>query len=940
MSQSKRHLRQYGLLLLFLLLAFGLRLYQLDGQSFWSDEGLSLYRAQQATSDVWRNLITIDDIDTRDTNPPFYFLLLHLWRQATGDSMLTLRYLGVLLALPSVPLIYLMGKQIASVRVGLLAGLLLAISPFHVWQSQVLRNYGLLITLNLFCVYALWRLINNWQSKSRYWPWLLLWLGSVLAGIYTHYFGFFILAYTLLALAWTGWQHWGGWHLLRRRGVWLVFLASFVLLLPVIPIALERFAAGQQIDFHWVPIHVVAYHAASAYAVGMSWSLTQAGWRVWPVLLMAGWGLVWLWRQRPLNGQLVVGYQLIPLGILLGLSLVNPLYNGTRHLLLGLPPFLLLLAAGVGQGRTLAQRGLMGLGLLLVVGSQTAHLIDQFHASELVRDDVRGVALYLNQVATAADLVVLHDTILQFTFDYYYEGDAPVVTAPTLAEFNPAQVQARLEDLAAEASRVWFLTEPMPRTGFDRTFLSDWVNDNWALVTEYRYPALWLPMKLAVYLPQPETAALPSRATAVSARWESGVQLQGYDAPTQVRPGYDWWVSFYLLLPATEVIINDHLLSLALHDEQGRMWATLEHGFDAAKTAVYNPDLIQRYDFPLQLPVGLPPGNYQLNLRLVNWQTGQTIPLNDGATSIDLGEVTILPSLCQQPIRGHPQVVDQNLRLHPDLSWRGYTALTDIYRPGHALDLTLFWCAERSPSSAFRLRLTLVDRTGQVIATSEQPLAGGVGDQWQAGQLLLDEINLTVPGTAQAESHTLYLSLLTDNGETAVPIPYRWLGRADIPIADITIVPWPFVTEFPPVATPFAADWGEPPLLSLHGYDLAPVQPGEMLPLTLYWRGQNQTIADNYSVFIHIVAEGEEIIAQADGPPLHGFRPTSSWRAGEALVDEWMIWLPPDLSPGTYDIYLGLYLPDSGERLPVFQDGEMQPDGRLWLDHLAVGGVE
>jgi hypothetical protein len=33
-------------LMAFLLIAFGLRVYHLDAQSLWSDEGLSLYRAR------------------------------------------------------------------------------------------------------------------------------------------------------------------------------------------------------------------------------------------------------------------------------------------------------------------------------------------------------------------------------------------------------------------------------------------------------------------------------------------------------------------------------------------------------------------------------------------------------------------------------------------------------------------------------------------------------------------------------------------------------------------------------------------------------------------------------------------------------------------------------------------------------------------------------
>ena len=67
------------LLLLLILLAFGLRVFALERQSMWSDEGLSYYRATLPTAEVLKGLIVIDGVETRDTNPPLYFLLLHFW---------------------------------------------------------------------------------------------------------------------------------------------------------------------------------------------------------------------------------------------------------------------------------------------------------------------------------------------------------------------------------------------------------------------------------------------------------------------------------------------------------------------------------------------------------------------------------------------------------------------------------------------------------------------------------------------------------------------------------------------------------------------------------------------------------------------------------------------------------------------------------------------
>ncbi len=178
------------LLLAILLFAFAARIYRLDASSMWSDEGLSLYRAQLPLAEVFENTITVDGIDTRDTNPPLYFLLLNLWRRAAGDSVFALRYFGVLAGVLAVPLLYVLGQLAYNRPLGLVAAALLALSPFAVWMSQELRNYGLLLSLNLLTVYGLFRFLLG-DGRRR---WLILWVTAGLLGAYSHYFGFFILA--------------------------------------------------------------------------------------------------------------------------------------------------------------------------------------------------------------------------------------------------------------------------------------------------------------------------------------------------------------------------------------------------------------------------------------------------------------------------------------------------------------------------------------------------------------------------------------------------------------------------------------------------------------------------------------------------------------------------------------------------------------------------
>jgi uncharacterized membrane protein len=395
----------------------------------WTDEGLSLYRSGQSPGTILQNIIVVDGIETRDTNPPLYFLLLHFWRSLAGDTVFAMRFLTVAAAILGIPLMYLLGRQTLGYPAGIAAALLMTISPFHIWQSQIVRNYGLLLTLNLFSVYALFRFLLARHHRPQR-KWFVLWLVATLLGIYTHYFGFFIFAFGLICLIISGLYRRGLYRLLQQPKWWLALVLMLLAVIPITFVALDRFQAGQQVDFFYVPLPKFLHQALSALAVGMNWSLVHAWWRIIPAVLLVLIGL-WLgWRGRRPSVLFLVGYQLVPLGILYTLSFINPLYNGTRHLLIGLPPFLLLAAAGMTlafqkaaerppllSGR-LRSAAVLALALFLL-GSQAEWLHNQFTSPRLIRDDVRGAAEYLNKMAAPGDLIVLHDTLIRFTFDYY-----------------------------------------------------------------------------------------------------------------------------------------------------------------------------------------------------------------------------------------------------------------------------------------------------------------------------------------------------------------------------------------------------------------------------------------------------------------------------------------------------------------------------------------
>jgi hypothetical protein len=125
--------------------------------------------------------------------------------------------------------------------------------------------------------------------------------------------------------------------------------------------------------------------------------------------------------------------------------------------------------------------------------------------------------------------------------------------------------------------------------------------------------------------------------------------------------------------------------------------------------------------------------------------------------------------------------------------------------------------------------------------------------------------------------------------------------------------------------------------IGLEGYALNPARlaPGDILQVTLFWR-TDAPLAERYSVFIHVYADpAAPPVAQQDGEPGGGLRPTVDWSAGERVADNHGVLLPADLPPGVYTVQVGLYNPFTGARLPVTVGGQAAGD-RLELETVEI----
>jgi mannosyltransferase len=233
------------------------------------------------------------------------------------------------------------------------------------------------------------------------------------------------------------------------------------------------------------------------------------------------------------------------------------------------------------------------------------------------------------------------------------------------------------------------------------------------------------------------------------------------------------------------------------------------------------------------------------------------------------------------------------------------------------------------------------------IAAENHPNAAiilNAPNQWEVFTYYHDEADAPVyplprgfPDPAQLEPELeqiverydrLYVLFWGDAQQDPERLVERWLDQHAFKAREEWVQDVRFVTyAVPPdgatemetaAAIPFGPD------ITLLGYTVGSetAVPGDILPITLFWETA-EPLAIRYKVFIHLVDNGGPPLAQRDSEPGGGLALTTTWPAGETVVDNHGLFLPPDLPPGDYRLLLGLYdLADPTARLPVTVDDE------------------
>jgi mannosyltransferase len=945
MDARARLLGTTALLLLIVGLALGLRLHRSEAQSLWYDEGFSVYLARMDLGEITARTAA-------DIQPPLYYYLLHIWINVLGDSEASLRSLSALFGAISVGLIYALGRRLLGLGPALLAALLLAVSPLHVWYGQEARMYTLLVAETLLSSWCLLEASRTEVSPTT--TRLLWWSGFVVASVaalYTHYFALFVLAFQ------------GVYWLLttlsrrrRRRGAVLPGLAAGALIAaayaPWLPYLFSRYASDLSYWTGRLKLDEVVLDIGLSYVGGESMAEAVA---ISLGIVLAALTLVCLLAMIVDEGSLMRAvpflllYLLVPTALILVVAYDSPKFNA-RYAIVSSPAWLLLLAGGLaalwhratrlvrppGEREWSALADLLpalGYGALAAVGLLCTLAVaayadwNAYYDPAFARADSRAAAEYV-RARLAPDEAIILSSGHQFpVFDYYYPGaprhllpDSPTLDVTRTLDFSVAD---ELNQILADEQGVWLVlwqAEIVDPVGYleevlntQAQALSDGAAFPGVRVAHYRFPK------------EHQFSSRPWVAHPLALNFGGQLALWGY---TQTDDG-----QVKLYWQALQPLEEDYKVSLVLRDVTNQIWGR----WDGRPTTYLYPTFRWRPGqlvlgrYPIPRLAGMPPGDYGLELAVYTDADPAGLDLIDQAGAPQgrramLGAVTLagVPATVETIQVRHPLWADLGGGIHI----LGADLELQEAEPGDRLGMDLFWLAAEKPHGDFRLRLTLIDASGIRRDAGTFPLTNGwhPTSTWQADQAWRGRVTFRVPIESQPGPARLMAWLVDALGEP--------VGGAVFP-AQLEVLTSDRVFQVPQVAYRREANLGNQ--VTLVGADLAPdaVSRGESLDVTLVWQARTATDVP-YTVFVHLLTADGQFVAGHDSQPVGGNRPTIVWVPGEVVVDTHTLAVPADLPEGEYVVEVGMYDAEIAgmPRLPV-----LGPEGKGQTDRVLFGPV-
>jgi hypothetical protein len=398
---------------LIILIAAVLRFYKLGEWSFWGDEAFTISGKEDGFNfSVWRRSLATD--------------LIRFSTAYFGISEWSARLFPALFGVLTIPLVYFPIRKLFNRETALLTGLLLAVSPWHLYWSQNARFYTLLL---LF--YSLGLLLFHIAMEEDR-PWLLL--SSLVL------FGFAA----------------------RERLIALFFvpvLVTYLILVWLLPFEKPKGFNLRNLILFLSPLVLAAIFFAGPYVANLGgwfegfgrintspfWIMAGTVYYInLPTVIIALFGCLYLLIRKNRSALLFGINSVLPLIAIAGLSVFQ--YAANRYVFISLITWLLLAALAISE----LFKNTEGIGRILVTGVLAIIILVPLSENVLYfqyqngnRDNWKAAFEYIESHREDGDIILSPNTDVS---DYYLQEEARY-----LGNWDPSSYH--------EQSRVWIIED-------------------------------------------------------------------------------------------------------------------------------------------------------------------------------------------------------------------------------------------------------------------------------------------------------------------------------------------------------------------------------------------------------------------------------------------------------------------------------------------------
>ena len=356
--------------------------------------------------------------------PPFYFIILSLWRKISTDIFFA-RLLSLIFTLLSAFVLSKLLRLLFDKSYSKWIIVLFLLNPFTVWAGMEIRTYSLLLLLSTLTIYLFYLLYYSDKNKYK-----ILFILICTIGIYTQYYFIFLLfSLSLIILIYKGWRSFINYY--------LMLIPVALLVLPNLFFIKEQFEMHQnnQIYYTFLERLKSILYTPKHFIFPTGQILIARVGRLILMLLITGiiFSTVYFFlneksekttRDSSVLIQILLLIALLLLIFLILFSFTNLIFH-IKYLTIIFPLFCLLFSS-----LSIYRIGLKNVIFVFFAVLYSLALFSTYKSPFIKTFNPKSLAYFIEKIEKPHETILFHEKSLVLIIKPYYKGNNPLIPLP------------------------------------------------------------------------------------------------------------------------------------------------------------------------------------------------------------------------------------------------------------------------------------------------------------------------------------------------------------------------------------------------------------------------------------------------------------------------------------------------------------------------------